>query len=180
MGRFPPTTGPRARDRSLAFLRKDDGAYSRGWPRRTDRNFAPGYRRFPWIAPMCRKFESRVPILLDAPQTVIHGEYFGQNIVYRNGTSWPADWQSTAIAPGEIDLASLTHSWPKALVRRCEREYRKARWPDGAPDDFPEILEAARVYMNFRWLGDPSLMTPQFGPGGRPAVPKRAKKFLKE
>src|SRR5439155_702258 len=91
----------------------------------------------------------------EAPRTVIHGEYFGLNIIYQNGTSWPADWQSAAIAPGEIDLASLTHSWPRPLVRKCEREYRRSRWPDGAPDDFPEILEAARAYMNFRWLGDP-------------------------
>jgi len=34
--------------------------------------------------------------------------------------------------------------------------------------------------MNFRWLGDPTLMTPQLGRGGRPMVPKKAKKFLKE
>ena len=180
IGRFHATNGPRARDRSLAFLRKYDRAYYRGWPRRTERSFAPWHRRFPWIAPMCRKFESRVPILLDAPQTVIHGEYFGQNIVYRNGMSWPADWQSTAIAPGEIDLASLTHSWPRALVRRCEREYRKARWPNRIPEDFEEVLAAARLYVNFRWLGDARLMTPSIGPSGRLQVQKLTKKFLKD
>ena len=129
---------------------------------------------------MCRKFETTVPSLLDASQTVVHGEYFGLNIVYQNGTTWPADWQSTAIAPGEIDLASLTHSWPRPVVRRCEREYRKARWPDRIPDDFEEVLAAARLYVNFRWLGDPGLMTPSIAPSGRPGVPKRSKKFLKD
>src|SRR5206468_4732265 len=54
---------------------------------------------------------------------------------------------------------SLTHSWPRPIVRKCEREYARSRWPDGVPDDFLENLEAARMYMNFRWLGDPGLMT---------------------
>jgi hypothetical protein len=100
--------------------------------------------------------------------------------VYQRGTSWPADWQSAAVAPGEIDLAALTHSWPRSVVARCERAYRASRWPGGTPRDFGEILEAARLYMNLRWLGDPGLMSPQSGPRGRPIVPKRSKKFIKE
>ena len=36
------------------------------------------------------------------------------------------------------------------------------------------------MYMNFRWLGDPGLMTRRFGPSGRPMIPKKAKKFIKE
>src|SRR3989454_8070043 len=124
-----------------------------GWARRTRELFAHLQNRFPWLLDLCDEFGTLTPRLLEAPRTVIHGEYFGLNIIYQNGTSWPADWQSAAIAPGEIDLASLTHSWPRPLVRKCEREYRRSRWPDGAPDDFPEILDAARAYMNFRWLG---------------------------
>jgi len=76
------------------------------------------------------------------------------------------DWQSAAIAAGEVDLASLTHSRPRQMVQKCEREYCESRWPKGAPDDFEERLEAARVYMNLRWLGDPSLMSRLFSPHG--------------
>jgi len=65
-------------------------------------------------------------------------------------------------------------------VRRCEREYRKARWPNRIPEDFEEILAAARLYVNFRWLGDARLMTPSIGPSGRLQVPKLTKKFLKD
>ena len=180
IGRFHAANQRRVPSERLKFLRTYDEAYYAGWARRTKELFAHMKKRYPWLLPLCDDFGTFIPRLLEAPRTVIHGEYFGVNIIYQNGTSWPADWQSAAIAPGEIDLASLTHSWPRPIVRRCEREYRRSRWPQGAPDDFTEILEAARVYMNLRWLGDPGLMTPRFGPGGRPMIPKRAKKFIED
>jgi len=180
IGRFHATNKRRDPGEPPRFLREYDGAYYAGWARRTKGLFAHLEHRFPWLLPLCDEFGTFIPRLLEAPRTVIHGEYFGVNVIYQNGTSRPADWQSAAIAPGEIDLASLTHSWPRPIVRKCEREYRRSRWPDGGPDDFPEILEAARLYMNFRWLGDPGWLTPRFGPGGRPMIPKKAKKFLKE
>ena len=180
IGRFHAAFERRQRDAQLRFLRRYDRAYYLGWARRTDELFAPFKGRFPWLSPMCREFRTLVPRLLAAPKTVIHGEYFGLNIIYRNGTCGTTDWQSAAIAPGEIDLASVTHSWPRELVRKSERAYVRARWPQGAPEEFEDILDAARVYMNLRWLGDPGLMTPRFGPSGRPVAPTRAKKFLKE
>ena len=180
IGRFHAANRRRYPSARLKFLRTYDAAYYAGWARRTKELFGHLQNRLPWLLDLCDEFGTFIPRLLEAPRTVIHGEYFGLNIIYQNRICWPADWQSAAIAPGEIDLASLTHSWPRPLVRKCEREYRRSRWPEGAPDDFPKILEAARLYMNFRWLGDPTLMTPQLGRGGRPMVPKKAKKFLKE
>ncbi len=180
IGRFHAATQRRDSTERLRFLRTYDEAYYAGWALRTKELFAHLENRLPWLLPLCDGFGTVTARLLEAPRTIVHGEYFGLNIIYQNGASWPADWQSAAIAPGEIDLASLTHSWPRPVVRRCEREYRQSRWPDGAPDDFREILEAARVYMNLRWLGDPGLMTPRFGPGGRPMIPKKAKKFITE
>jgi hypothetical protein len=178
IGRFHARNEPLRADDRLAFLRSYNPAYYMGWARRADRLFAPWRARLPWLSPLCKEFRTYASSLVGAPRTVIHGEYFGLNIIYRNGTSWAADWQSAAIAPGEIDLASLTHSWPAALIRKCERAYAGSRWPDGPPDDFEDRLEAARLYMNFRWLGDPGLMVPWFDPQGRPRVPKKARKFL--
>ena len=180
IGRFHAANRRRVSSERLRFLRAYDETYYAGWALRTEELFSRLENRFPWLLPLCDDFGDFIPRLLAAPRTVIHGEYFGLNIIYQNGTSWPADWQSAAIAPGEIDLASLTHSWPRPVVRKCEREYARSRWSDGVPDDFMENLEAARLYMNFRWLGDPGLMAPQFGPSGRPIIPKRAKKFIKE
>ena len=180
IGAFHAANEPRLREAGVKFLRRYDAPYYLGWARRTDRLFAYVRDRVPWLSPMCREFRALVPRLLAAPKTVIHGEYFGLNIIYRNGICGTTDWQSAAIAPGEIDLASVTHSWPPEIVRKSERAYIRSRWPEGAPDDFEDILEAARVYMNLRWLGDPSLMVPRVGSSGRPIPPRKAKKFLKE
>jgi len=178
IGRFHAANQRRPQMRRLAFLRRYDEAYYRGWSQRTERLYAPWRTLFPWVAPMCREFRRRIPTLLKAPHTVIHGEYFGANILYQNGTSRPLDWQSTAVAPGEIDLVSLTHSFPTPVRERCEREYTKSRWPGGAPDAFDEIVAAARLYVDFRWLGDPKRMTPPIGRGGNWLLKKRQKRFL--
>jgi len=156
IGRFHAANERRTKDPGLRFLRRYDSQYYRGWARRARRLFRRG---FPWILPVCEKFEKGVPKLLSAPQTVIHGEYFGSNVFYQRGLSRPIDWQSAAIAPGEVDLASLTHSWVSPVVKRCVREYVRARWPGGEPEYFREVFELARTYMSLRWLGDPEMMS---------------------
>ena len=66
----------------------------------------------------------------------------------------PIDWESAALAAGEIDLASLTSGWDADLAALCEQEYCLARWPEGTPDDLALRLTAARVFLNLRRLGD--------------------------
>ena len=178
IGRFHALNENRFSSRGLKFLRKYDTKYYVGWADRTNKLFRHWQPQYPWLSTICEEFEALIPRLLEAPKTVIHGEYFGSNIVYQNGTSRPIDWQSAAIAPGEVDLASLTHSWPRQIVRSCERQYMRSRWPGGVPDCFEETLEVARVYMNLRWLGDPGLMSPLFGRDGRLVVSKNLKRFL--
>jgi hypothetical protein len=41
-------------------------------------------------------------------------------------------------------------------VRQLELEYQQARWSTGTPAGFEQTLHAARLYLHFRWLGDPS------------------------
>jgi hypothetical protein len=162
----------------LKFLRLYDSNYYKGWARRAKQQFGR-FDGLSWIPDLCDGFVKLIPRLLAAPQTIIHGEYFGSNIIYQNGTSHPADWQSTAKAPGEIDLASLTHSWPARIVQSCEREYRKSRWPSGPPESFEETLDVARFYMNLRWLGDTTLMAPLLAGRERPILSKNLRKFIK-
>ncbi len=173
IGRFHAANEKRVHDARLQFLRRYNAEYYRGWARRTNLLFGQLNSRFPWIPPICTSFQHLIPRLLRAPETIIHGEYFGSNVVYQNGTSRPVDWQSTAIAAGEIDLAALTHSWPKKVVQKCEREYARARWSGRAPDGFEETLELARVYMNLRWLGDPNIMSPLVSRRGRLVASKK-------
>src|SRR5262249_8170323 len=86
----------------------------------------------------------------------IHGEFFANTVLVRGEKLFALDWESAAVAPGEIDLAMLTdgEGWPAKLVRCWEESYLRVRWPDGAPADFNRTLAAARVYVQFRWFGD--------------------------
>ncbi len=159
IGKFHAANEKRHKTGGFTFLRKYDASYYRGWARRTRRLFRDFHSRFPWLRTLCDEFEKEVPTLLEAPQTIIHGEYFGSNILYQRGLSRPTDWQSAAVAAGEVDLASLTHSWNNRIVESCMREYKRSRWPHGIPKDFPRTFEVARAYMSLRWLGDPGLMS---------------------
>ncbi|OLB86015.1 MAG: hypothetical protein AUI12_10110 [Acidobacteria bacterium 13_2_20CM_2_57_6] len=94
--------------------------------------------------------------MLTGTQTVIHGEFYAKTILVQNQRVFIVDWESAAIAAGEIDLAALTEGkhWPANVVRKCERAYVRARWPEGAPPSFRRTLDAARIYLHFRWLGE--------------------------
>jgi hypothetical protein len=127
--------------------------YYGGWVRRFRRFARVLQRREPWLAALCDRF-AEVSAVLSAAPVVIHGEFYPKNILVHDGAVFPIDWESAAVAPGEIDLASLTEGWPQETVGECVRAYQEARWPAGAPPAFDRTLDAARVYLAFRWLGD--------------------------
>lgn len=184
IGRFHAANEKRISSPQLRFLHRYSETYYTGWARRT-RSFIESQSdqlraRFPWILKICEEFDAMLPNLMKATPTVIHGEYFGSNVVYQHGISHPIDWQSAAIAPGEIDLASLTLAWPKSIVRRLEREYEESRWPNGAPHEFKQSLEVARVYMSLRWLGDTRLMSQWFRSRKRFFIPKDPRRIIAE
>ncbi|HEV8606363.1 MAG TPA: phosphotransferase [Tepidisphaeraceae bacterium] len=152
-GRFHAEQEGREREESLSFLIEYDAAYYAGWARRTAENAAALDLNLPWLADLCGRAEAALVGLLEAPRTVIHGEYYPKNLLVNEGTIYPVDWESAAIGRGEIDLATLTDRCDPEIVFRCERAYKQARWPEGAPADFSRALELARLYVQLRWLG---------------------------
>lgn len=183
-GEFHALNESRIDDQGFRFLHRYDHDYYAGWSRRT-RKFFKNHsgklqNRFPWVVQVCDAYDDLLSRLLAARPTVIHGECFGSNIVYQNGLSRPIDWQSAAIAPGEIDLASLTLAWPKTFVKKLETVYRNSRWPNGVPEGFRESLNVARLYMSFRWLGDTRLMSQWFKPREHFVIPKDPKRIIAE
>jgi hypothetical protein len=154
IGRFHSVNEARISTSSLRFLNVHDADYYLSWARRTVKLSGHLCERFPWLRQVCIRFEEAVGALLSGPPTVIHGEYYPQNVLFRDGRIYPVDWESAAIAAGEIDLASMTEGWPEAMVRECVEAYQAVRWPDGAPKCFERVLWAARIYLHLRWLGD--------------------------
>jgi hypothetical protein len=154
LGQFHATAEAYLSSTPLPFLTTYDTEYYLGWVRRTLLFADPLSRRFPWLANLCKRFEEFVALLVTLPATIIHGEYYPGNVLFRDGAIYPVDWESAAIAVGEIDLASLTDRWPAEVAQQCELEYQQTRWPQGSPADFERALAAARLYVQFRWLGD--------------------------
>lgn len=139
---------------AFSFLNTHDVDYYLGWARRTEMYTSQLRHHFPWLATLCERLAAYVAPLLAARPAIIHGEFYPQNVLFRDGIVYPVDWESAALAAGEIDLASLTQRWPSDLARQCNLEYQRARWPDGPPADFDAVLGAARLYWSLRWLGD--------------------------
>ncbi len=137
------------------FLRRYDARYYAGWMERTCQFAKPMLRDIPWLARLHKSGGGTFGPLLQTPATVIHGEFYINNILVRGKQVFPVDWESAAIGAGEIDLAALIEGpWRETVVRRCQREYQRARWPEGAPAEFTRTLDAARLYLHFRWLGE--------------------------
>jgi hypothetical protein len=138
----------------LQGLRVYDAAYYRGWAERTREFTRPYARVLPWLPELCHHFQEIVPALLERPATMIHGEFYSKNVLIQDGVVFPVDWEAAAVASGELDLASVIEKWPTEMAERCKRAYEQARWPGGPPADFETVLEMARLYWLFRWLGD--------------------------
>ncbi len=156
LGRFHLDQEARVHDPALSFLKRYDAEYFRGWAERTSEFARPLYRRFPWLAGIRDWGDAWFAPLLAAKPTMIHGEFYTKTILMRAQSLFIVDWESAAIAAGEIDLAALTegNGWRRQRVRRWEDQYKRSRWPEGLPDAFQGTLDAARVYLHLRWLGD--------------------------
>ena len=135
-------------------VRAYDGEFFRGWAQRTNEYAGQWHRREPWLSGLCANFDDVIEVLLAAPTTLVHGEYYPHNILFRDGEIFTVDWESAALGAGEIDLVALTEGWPEDMETECWRIYRDARWPAGAPELFERRIVAARVYMHLRWMGE--------------------------
>ena len=154
IGRFHAANQPRISLDTLSFLNTYDSEYYLGWVCRTSLFAGSLHQCFPWLRTLSECFEECFEILLSAAPTVIHGEYYPHNVLVSDGVIYPLDWESAAIAAGEIDLATLTEDWGPDIVQQCALEYRRTRWPEGSPAEFARRLAAAQLYLCFRWLGD--------------------------
>jgi hypothetical protein len=158
IARFHVTMEQQVDAPELSFLARYDERYFAPWASRAERLAGESARRrFAWWPLVSERFCECVELLLQAPPTVIHGEFYPSNVLRVGDAIRPVDWESAAVGAGEIDLASLVEGWPDELVSKCVESYIAIRWPRGAPASFERALDAARVYLALRWLGDESV-----------------------
>jgi hypothetical protein len=153
-GRCHAVHNARSGEATTSLLNTYDLPYYVGWARRTVEYAGDFGAEFPWLTEDCRRAETAFSELVQAPQTLVHGEYYPKNLLICDARVFPVDWESAALAPGEIDLATLTDGCDPDVTRHCERAYQLARWPQGAPPAFERTLSVARLYVHLRWLGD--------------------------
>jgi aminoglycoside phosphotransferase (APT) family kinase protein len=141
--------------RTVSSINVLDARYFRSWSQRTRAFTRSSDASKPWIESVCAAFEELAPSLVSETLTVVHGEFYPANVLVARGRVLPVDWQSAAVGPGEIDVASLIEGWGDgAIVAECLRTYERSRWPHGTPESFRQRLNLARVYWPLRWLGD--------------------------
>ena len=154
LGQFHAWWDARSASEQPSFLRRHDASFYRRWARRTAAFAGHWHWRHPWLAELCDRYEDAVPhLFLSRPPSVVHGDYYAENLLIRDVVVYPVDWELSALAAAEIDLASLLDHWPPDIADQCEREYARARWPMGPPPDFQFRMTAARLHLHFRWLG---------------------------
>jgi aminoglycoside phosphotransferase (APT) family kinase protein len=139
--------------RHLPFLRRYDARYYMGWARRSAMFAGSVGDEFGWFRPLCQSFGEAVELLVGDGLTVVHGEYTVENVLARGPQVFPIDWETAAVGPGEIDLVTLTHGWPRPAVEGAQKAYTTARWGASAPADHAQRRDAAALYSIFRWLG---------------------------
>jgi hypothetical protein len=135
-----------------SFLLDYDLGYYCGWAERAQLFAASLRRRYPWFGRVTADFPTIAARLVQQPATVVHGEFYPKNVLHHRGGVYPVDWESAAVASGEIDLASLTEKWDEETIETCVRAYRRTRW--GKEDSGNRLLlNEARLYLSLRWLG---------------------------
>lgn len=96
------------------------------------------------------------------PNCLIHGEYFGKNVMIRPGdpqnTIAVIDWETSAFGPRCVDLASITAGrWtPQQRKVMCEayaREYEKETGKKIQMEDLSFELANVALYRAMWWLG---------------------------
>ncbi len=105
-----------------------------------------------WWYRLVRYFLRLAPILAE-DATVIHGDYYGPNVLFQQGQVRPLDWHTARSGPGVIDLAMLLEARPSSQVEPIVSAYRLARWGANPPADLLDRLTAARLWLHFRTVG---------------------------
>jgi hypothetical protein len=90
---------------------------------------------------------------LVADETLVHGDYYSDQVFVSEGSVDVVDWELAAIGCGEVDLATLTLGRSAEATALIEDAYVRARWPDGVDDGHAARLFLARIFLLLRLVG---------------------------
>jgi hypothetical protein len=135
-----------------AFIVRHDTSGLSEWPRRLASYVERSGRSEPWLDAVNTRFGDFADGLTCRPPCVVHGDLYSDNVLVRDDRVHIIDWGWTAVAPGELDLASLLEGCSPDVHQVCIEEYARARWPNGRDPEFEAGLLAAQFVHLYRWL----------------------------
>jgi Ser/Thr protein kinase RdoA (MazF antagonist) len=112
------------------------------------------------LGEIAARYDAVLEIMLVAPPTPIHGEFYASNVLVDDPHSparvCPVDWEMAALGPPLIDLAALVSGgWSTPDREAIAAAYYSALppWERPAERDFRVALEACRLHLSIQWLG---------------------------
>lgn len=107
-----------------------------------------------WLSDVARAFPHRAVALQATALTVVHGEFYPDNILASAAGTTAVDWEWAGVGMGEIDLAALTEgTWDPRTIARCTSAYAESRGLGSGNRLLAQRLAASRLYLHLRWLG---------------------------
>jgi hypothetical protein len=106
-------------------------------------------------------YAGRIDWLSALPRCVIHGQFFGQNIILGRGAAAPRiaviDWETAALGPGLFDLVSLTSgTWTAEQRQAMWAAYRDAYTKETGQrmdwERFRRDMAGVALYQALEWL----------------------------
>ncbi len=139
-----------------SFIKKYNASYYNLWVEAIHSDGQRLKKHFLWLQNVCDYFQKNLYLLTDSTQTLIHGEFYPGNVLFKNNLIYPIDWESAAYGPGEIDLATLIHGWDETRMKIAIENYCSSRWLDAnfSKKEFEQRLLHARIYSYLRWIGE--------------------------
>jgi hypothetical protein len=136
------------------FVRVYGEAYYRLWVEKVKKLSSGLKNECPWLEDLCTYFLDHFQQLTRTPQTLIHGEFYPRNILVQNKVIYVVDWESAAVGPGEIDLATLVDGWEDEITEGTIEAYKTIRWSgsQNVPPEFEQLLLLSQIYLQFRWI----------------------------
>lgn len=137
----------------FSFLKRLDQNYFLKWVDKVDA-ITENANDLEWLRKLTRYYRNNVHLLLDQPQSIIHGEFYGKNILIKDDQIYPLDWEACAIGPPEIDVAALMDGKYDERAELAKMSYMATRFPGGVPADFEKKLTLAELYFKLRWIAE--------------------------
>ena len=128
------------------------------------RSILPGLQRQDrkLIEPALEYYTSRVECFAALSKCIIHGQFFGKNIMLRGRNALHPlaviNWETAALGPGGFDLVSITSGrWTEeqrhAMWRAYFEQYQAETGLSRSWEEFCNELKDLELYQALEWLG---------------------------